>query len=92
MSSGACPGYNRAMPENFAKAALVALALVVAATGVHAQTVHHKREQRRRLPIEIAHHDGRLARFAFATEIYGVNAARALPSMAPRDFARYTHA
>lgn len=47
MSSGACPGYNRAMPENFAKAALVALALVVAATGVHAQTVHHKREQRR---------------------------------------------
>jgi len=41
------PGYSRAMPENFAKAALVALALIVAATGAQAQPVRHKREQRR---------------------------------------------
>lgn len=47
MSSGECSGYNRAMPGSFAKATLVALALVVAAAAAQAQTVRHKREQRR---------------------------------------------
>ncbi len=47
MSSGARLGYNRAMPEKFAKAALIALALVIAAaTCAQAQT-RHKREPRR---------------------------------------------
>jgi len=35
------------MPGSFAKATLVALALVVAAAAAQAQTVRHKREQRR---------------------------------------------
>ncbi len=47
MSSGARRGYNRVMLERFAKAAPIVLALVVAATGAQAQTVHQKREQRR---------------------------------------------
>jgi hypothetical protein len=40
--------YNRAMPKRFATAALVvALALTIAATSVHAQAWRQKREQRR---------------------------------------------
>ena len=39
--------YNRSMPEGFAKAALVALALAVAATSANAQAWRQKREQRR---------------------------------------------
>jgi hypothetical protein len=39
-------GYNRAMSKEFGKAALVALALVVAATGAQGQAWRQKREQR----------------------------------------------
>jgi len=39
-------GYTRAMPKALAKAALVALALVVAATGAQGQASRQKREQR----------------------------------------------
>ena len=50
MNLAAKPGYNRVMPENFAKAALVALIFVVVAANAQAQTTRYKRERRRAAP------------------------------------------
>ena len=49
MSFGARPDYNRAMPRIFAKAAILAIALL-AATNADAQRYHH-----RRVPKEVEH-------------------------------------
>jgi len=47
LNPAAGPGYNRLMSGIIAKAAVVALALVVVATGAQAQAPRYKREQKR---------------------------------------------
>jgi hypothetical protein len=50
LNPGPARGYNGAMPENFAKAAAVALAVIIVAANAQAQTTRHKREQHRAAP------------------------------------------